>query len=70
MPHGIAHEILQLTEAQRLLLDVSLKYFAVSHMISDLMKYLPLIGVAEQRVTFMKITSAEGLQWVFLSHGL
>ena len=70
MPHRVAQEILELTEAQRLLLNMGVKDLDISRLLCNAVKHLPLVGVAEQVIAFMEVTGAEGLQRVFLSDGV
>ena len=70
MPHRIAQEILQLAETQRLFRNVGFQYFDINRLFGSVMKHLPFIGVAKQRIAFMEVTRAERLQRVFLSEGL
>ena len=70
MSHRITQEVLQLTETQRLLLNVGIKDFDISRRLTGLMQQLPFIRVAEQIIAFMEIAGAERLQWMLLSDGL
>ncbi|MCY1457499.1 hypothetical protein D9M71_748020 [compost metagenome] len=69
MPYRIAQEILQLTEAEGFVLNVSLKHFGTRLLLCRLMKDLPFRGVAERLISFVKVACAERLQRVFPGHG-
>ncbi|MCY1432483.1 hypothetical protein D9M71_484830 [compost metagenome] len=69
MPYRIAQEILQLTEAEGFVLNVSLKHFGARLLLCRLMEDLPFGGVAERLIPFEKVAGAERLQGVFPGHG-
>ncbi|MNL06871.1 hypothetical protein D3C87_1275230 [compost metagenome] len=66
--HRVTQEILQLAETQRFILHVGIKPLDISRLLSELMQHLPLTGVTEQVIAFMKIASAERLERVFLRY--